>query len=347
MARPDGVADKGVGGSSQGADRNQQNDVDATHDVGDGQIALAEPLYSHEKHKPGTHGKEILEHGKNRDAEYAPQQAEIERPEAVEAIQTDRNGKPCIDQVEKNGHGFGDDRGDGGALDAQPGKSAVAENEQVIERHIGYGHKDGIQRQHFGTGDPDKEGPEHHAHEREKEAEDAPVQEFFGGIQQGIRRDQDPKYIGSEETGKNKQGGCHDKEKKYALNHNRAYFVVAFLAVAPGDDDLRAGTETESNGEGADVVEPAHGGCAQFDFADTAQKSGIGDVDDILRQQAEQNGVAYLADLLIGVHTSCFYYIGFQKRKKGSFSTGVRFLYLSGRAKKDAASEKRKKEIPA
>lgn len=243
-----------------------------------------------------------MEHGEDGDAEHAFEQPEVERFKPAQAIGADRHGQSRIDQVKEDGYGFGGYGSDGGSLDAEGREAGMAENEQVVEDDVGNGHAYRVQGKHLGAGDTDKKGAEHHANEREKEAEDTPIQEFFGSVQQGIRGNQDPEDVGSEEAGKEEEQGGQNKEEKDALYHDGAYLVVPFFTVAAGDDDLRAGAETESDGESADIVESAHGGSAEFDLADASEEGGVGDVDYVLRQQSEKDGVAYLADLFVGVH---------------------------------------------
>lgn len=96
--RADSVAHQAVGRGGQCIYRNQHNDVDASHDVGNSEFALSQPLHCHKENKPGGHRQEILKHGEARYTENAHQQNRVERPQAVEAILFQVDGDVRINQ---------------------------------------------------------------------------------------------------------------------------------------------------------------------------------------------------------------------------------------------------------
>ena len=68
------------------------------------------------------------------------------------------------------------------------------------------------------------------------------------------------------------------------------------------DDDLGTGAESEGNGENTNIEKPTHGRSTEGYLTDTSQKGSVGDVDDILRKQAQENRVTDTPDLFVGIH---------------------------------------------
>ena len=94
-------------------------------------------------------------------------------------------------------------------------------------------------------------------------------------------------------------------EKKYlevdAVVEQRAYLAVVLLAVAAGDEYLRADAEAEGHHEDDHVEDAGDGRCAQFDLAHAAQEGGVRHSDELLHNQADEDGVGDVPDLAVGV----------------------------------------------
>ena len=161
-SRADGVAHQAVGRGGQCIYRNQHNDVDASHDVGNSEFALSQPLHCHKENKPGGHRQEILKHGEARYTENAHQQNRVERPQAVEAILFQVDGDVRINQEKEQRSRFGDYGSNGCSFDAHFRKPEVSEYQGIVQHHIGQRHNHCIDGEHLGAGDSDVECPEHH-----------------------------------------------------------------------------------------------------------------------------------------------------------------------------------------
>lgn len=86
--------------------------------------------------------------------------------------------------------------------------------------------------------------------------------------------------------------------------------AVTCFTVAAGNDDLGTGAESEGNGENTNIEKPTHGRSTEGYLTDTSQKGSVGDVDDILRKQAQENRVTDTPDLFVGIHKEGFKFAG-------------------------------------
>ena len=68
--------------------------------------------------------------------------------------------------------------------------------------------------------------------------------------------------------------------------------------------------ESEGNGENTNIEKPTHGRSTEGYLTDTSQKGSVGDVDDILRKQAQENRVTDTPDLFVGIHKEGFKFAG-------------------------------------
>ena len=118
MPLPDRVANQRIGSHGEGVDGNQQNHVEATHDIGDSQRPHTEMLHHDKEHEVGGQGDEVLQHREDRDGEDLPQRVETEPTETVESIFPIINTHKRIDHKEEHGDRLRHDRCDRCPLDA-------------------------------------------------------------------------------------------------------------------------------------------------------------------------------------------------------------------------------------
>ena len=78
--------------------------------------------------------------------------------------------------------------------------------------------------------------------------------------------------------------------------------VEFFFAVSPADQDLASHTESETYRVNGNVNNPGQSRCAQLHLSHPAEKGSIYYLNDILRQQTEQDRQTYFYDMSIGIH---------------------------------------------
>ena len=309
LARPDEVAHERAARGAEGGHYHVEEARHAAHDVGNGQRLLAQVFDEEEEEKPRGEGEEALNHRPERHLEDVAQRARTETDAPVQAILLAVDAPPGVDDEEHERHQLAERRADGRARNAQGREAQLAEDEDVVEHHVGQHHHDGIERERLGLRRADVESAKHGRDEGEEEAEDAPVDVALG-------RGADVRVVDDalEQQGRNplREGKHHDGEAQEEVDtvvEDGADFLVVLLAVAPRHDDLRAGTEAEAHHEYHHIIYSRDGRSPEFHLAHAPQKSRVGHSDELFHDQAHQTGVGNLPDFLVRInclHTAFF-----------------------------------------
>ena len=75
--------------------------------------------------------------------------------------------------------------------------------------------------------------------------------------------------------------------------------VAVALAVSARDNDLCARAKSKSQHEQHKIKHASQGRSAKLNIAHTTQKSGVGDIDQVLRHAAQNDGVGDAPDTFI------------------------------------------------
>ena len=305
VARPDEVAHQRAARRGEGHHHHEQDAADAADNVRHRQRPLAQVLDVEEEQEPRGQRQEVLQHRPERHVEHPPQHRPLQPRDAVEPVLAAVDAAAGVDHEEHERHPLGQRRADGGSGDAQRGQAQIAEDEEVVEHHVAHDHDDRVQRQRARLRGAQEEGAEDDGAEREEGAEHAPVQVVRGRLVNLRRGDDALQQQGREAVGQQEQHGGQPRLEVDALVEQGPYLAVLSLAVAAGDEYLRADAEAEGHHEDDHVEDAGDGRCAQFDLAHAAQEGGVRHSDELLHDEADEDGVGNVPDLAVGVCGLC------------------------------------------
>ena len=301
VSPPDEVAGQRPAGGGEGHHHHEEDARGAAHDVGNGQSPLAQVLDVEEEEEPRGQREEVLYHCPEGHIQHPAQHIHAEVGDAVQPVLPDVHAAAGVADEEQQRHALGQGRADGGARDAQGREAQVAEDEDVVEHHVAEHHHDGVERQRLGLHRAQEEGAEDDRAEREERAEHAPMQVVLGGAAHGGRGDDALQYQGREEVAEEEHHGGQAHLEVDAVVEQLADGAVVLFTVAPGNENLRADAEAEGHHEDDHVEDASDGRCAQFDLAHAAQEGGVRHSDELLHDEADEDGVGDVPDLAVGV----------------------------------------------
>ena len=127
------------------------------------------------------------------------------------------------------------------------------------------------------------------------------MQVVLGGAADIGRGDDALQYHGREEVAEQEHHCGQAHLEVDAVVEQLADGAVVLLAVAAGNENLRADAEAEGHHEDDHVEDGGDGRGAQFDFAHAAQEGGVRHSDELLHNEADEDGVGDVPDLAVGV----------------------------------------------
>lgn len=184
--------------------------------------------------------------------------------------------------------------------DAHGRKSEFTEDQRVVQRHVGQHHRDRIGREYLRIGRADVERPEHNGDEREEKAVNAPVRIADRRVADRAGVDDPAQHDRRERPRDDEHDGGQQQQEQDSLLQQRADIRVRFFAVPPCDQNLRSDAEPEPDHENSHVIDSRERRSAQFHFSDAAQESGVGQSDQVLHQQADQDRIGNEPNLFVG-----------------------------------------------
>ena len=218
-----------------------------------------------------------------------------------EAVAPPVETQPRIGKEEEDRDRLGRHRGDVRTGDAQLGKAAAAENQQVVEHDVRQHHHHRVGGENPRAGRTHIEGAEHRRNEREEEAVDAPVEVVDGGAAHRRLLDkQREEPLGEEAREGEEHPGQHQQEE-HALHEERPDFRRPPLAVAPRDEHLCPDAEAEAQHEDHQIEDTGQRRGGQFGtaVAVVAQIDGIGQPHELLHEEADQHGEGDFQDFAV------------------------------------------------
>lgn len=298
----DGVAHQRAGGGAQGMRGNGKDGIEATHNIGNRQRPLPHViLYEEEKKHPGAYRKQVLCHHENGDIEDFPDHRPL-KTDGGEAIRVRIGSLVGVKDKEEGRAYLCYHRSDGRPGDPHLRHAQVAEYQSVVEQHIDQCHHHRIECQNLRTGDADIEGTEHYIGEGKKKSEDTPHQVIRHRTRHLLRGEhgREPVYRGIAQQWNQQQRG--DQQEEDPLDHDLADLVVVPLAIPPPNEDLAPHAEAKAKGVDGNIDDPGQGRSTQLHLAHAAKKGGVNHLNEILRQQTQQDWRTDLDNLFVAVH---------------------------------------------
>ena len=186
----------------------------------------------------------------------------------------------------------------------------MPEDKDVVEKDVGDGHQNCRCSKNAGLRDSYVKTPENGIDKCKEIAVNSPVEVGEGCIVNLRRADSifHDKRHAFERKYKNEY--AQQKIKYQCIVENGTNLCEIFFTVSSSNQNLSSLTETKANHENGKVKHTANGRCTQFHFANPPKKGRIGDINNVLRNQRQKNGVGYFEYVFIGSHEILFYYVG-------------------------------------
>ena len=301
LARPYQVADQRAVGGGESRDGHEEERGDAPHDVRHRQRPFPEVFHGDEEEEPRGGRQEVLDHGPHRHVEDASQRLLAQPGTEPQGVLPPVHLAADIEGEEKHRHPLGHRRGDGRPGYAQLRHAQLPEYQRVVQHHVRPHHHQRVQRQYLGLGGGHEEGPEHHRHEREEEAVHPPAQVVVRGGAH-LRRLYHPlQDAGRERLRHREYHRRQQQQERRPLPEHRPDGRVVALPVAPGHQNLRPHAEPEPEHENRHVVHPGQRRGSQLDFAHPPEEGRVRQVNHVLHEHGDQDGVSDVPNLLVRV----------------------------------------------